>query len=122
MKGDIIKLTFPAKPEYILAIRLAVSAIAERSGFDVDNIEDIMVASAEACGLLLASSPKTLDICITAGDGINMEFNGTEMTKGSKQDDEVGELGQYLLEALVDKCTFVKEDDTISSISFYKKQ
>ncbi|MDD5017194.1 MAG: hypothetical protein PHO15_03730 [Eubacteriales bacterium] len=122
MKGDVIKLAFPAKPDYILAIRLAVSAIAERIGFDVDDIEDLKVASAEACVLLLSSVPETLDISIVAGDGIKMDIIAAGQTKGSKQEDETSDLSRYLLEALVDKCEFVYEDDIIKGVSFYKKQ
>lgn len=121
MKGDVVKLTFPAKPDYILAVRLAVSAIAERVGFTVDDIEDIKVASAEGCILLLSVCPESIDIVITIEDGIRMDFCALKPTQSAERDDEINELSQYLLEALVDNCEFIKQDGILTSISFYKK-
>lgn len=46
---DEIKLSIPNKPEYVSVARLTVSAIANRMGFDIEEIEDIKVALAEAC-------------------------------------------------------------------------
>lgn len=47
--ADILKFSIPAKPEYVGVVRLAVSSIANRAGFDIEAIEDIKVAVAEAC-------------------------------------------------------------------------
>lgn len=46
---DLIKLSVPNKPEYVSVIRLTVTGIANRMGFDVEKIEDIKVAISEAC-------------------------------------------------------------------------
>ena len=120
--GDIITMTLPAKPEYLLAVRLAVSAIAERTGFNIDDIEDIKVASAEAYTLLLTAGRSEIAIRITAGDGIELELcaKGDPMPVPAAA--EGNDLSQYLLEALVDTCTFTKEDDTVTGVSFYKQQ
>ena len=48
-KCDKINLSIPNKPEYVSVIRLTVTAIANRMGFDIEKIEDIKVAVAEAC-------------------------------------------------------------------------
>lgn len=47
--ADLLKFSIPAKPEYVSVVRLAVSSIANRAGFDIEAIEDIKVAVAEAC-------------------------------------------------------------------------
>lgn len=47
--SDLIKLSVPNKPEYVSVIRLTVSGIANRMGFDIEEIEDIKVAISEAC-------------------------------------------------------------------------
>ncbi len=39
----------PNKPEYVSLVRLAASGIAGRMGFDVETVEDIKLAVAEAC-------------------------------------------------------------------------
>ncbi len=125
--NDVIKIEIPAKPDYILAVRLAVSAVAERAGFDVEDIEDIKVATAEACMLMLGSHPDTIAINITLGGGMYIGLDAMgELTKNEA--DEAAELSRYLLEALVDDCTFQPEhtaaaglQDGIRSIRFYKK-
>lgn len=48
-QNDEIILTVPGKPEYVGVIRLTLAAIAGRMGFDVEKIEDMKVAVAEAC-------------------------------------------------------------------------
>jgi len=46
---DNFKLVVPGKPEYICAVRLAISSLANNAGFDIEAIEDIKVAVSEAC-------------------------------------------------------------------------
>lgn len=48
-QNDEIRLSVPSKPEYVGVIRLTLAAIASRIGFDVEKIEDMKVAVAEAC-------------------------------------------------------------------------
>lgn len=121
MNGDVIKLSFPAKPDYILAVRLAVSAIAQRVGFYIDDIEDIKVASAEACILLLSVEPETLDISITINDGIQIDVNAVGELKCAHCE-ENGEMSQYLLEALVDTCQLIEKDGVLAGVRIYKKR
>lgn len=47
--ADLLKFSIPQKPEYVGLIRLAVSSAANCAGFDIEAIEDIKVAVAEAC-------------------------------------------------------------------------
>ncbi len=49
MQMDEIKLSVPSKPEYVGVIRLTLAAVASRLGFDIEKIEDMKVAVAEAC-------------------------------------------------------------------------
>ena len=48
MKRDILTLTFPAKAQYVLPLRLYISGVATRMDFAVDAIEDIKTAVSEA--------------------------------------------------------------------------
>lgn len=122
MNGDVIKMHFPARPEYILAVRLAVSAIAQRVGFSVDDIEDIKVASAEACVLLLSVGPDGMDITVMVEDGLRIEVAGDGKPGSAVEDDDTSELSQYLLEALVDTCELKETDGVLSSVVIYKKK
>lgn len=46
---DLIKLSIPNKPEYVSVVRLTLASVASRMGFDIEKIEDLKVAVAEAC-------------------------------------------------------------------------
>lgn len=61
---DKIELCIPSKPEYVGVVRLTLAAIASRIGFDIEKIEDMKVAVAEAC-----------TNAITHGCGCNGEGN-----------------------------------------------
>jgi serine/threonine-protein kinase RsbW len=122
MNGDVVRMEIPAKPDYILAVRLAVSAVAERAGFNIEDIEDLKVAAAEACMLLLAGHAGALDITVTVKDGLQIEASAAGDTRETENGaDETGDLSQYLLEALVDNCEFKRETDELKSVSFFKK-
>lgn len=47
--GCHVELRLPNRPEFVAVARLTVSAIAARLEFDINDIEDIKVAVAEAC-------------------------------------------------------------------------
>ncbi len=49
MGKDIFKLTIPGKPDCISVARLTSSAIANKIGLSLEEIEDIKVALSEAC-------------------------------------------------------------------------
>lgn len=112
MNGDIIRLSFSARPDYILAVRLAVSAVAERVGFDIEDIEDLKVASAEACILLLEAGPGLIELCITVREGLVLEFAASGKATGADEKAPEG-LSRYLLDALVDACAFDEADDGV---------
>lgn len=46
---DEIKLTIPAVSDYVAVARLAVSGVAARMNFSIDEIDDLKVAVSEAC-------------------------------------------------------------------------
>jgi serine/threonine-protein kinase RsbW len=118
---DVIRMSIPAKPDYILAVRLAVSAVAERMGFDIDDIEDIKVASSEGCILLLSYRPGSVEIGITVKpDGIGMDI-GAVTPKGREEEPEE-DLSQYLLEALVDECSFKRQGEMVTGVHLFKKR
>lgn len=121
MNDDVIRMSFPAKPDYILAVRLAVSAIAERMGFDIDDIEDIKVAGSEGCILLLSYRPESVGISITVKqDGIGMDISA--MAPKGREETPEEDLSQYLLEALVDECAFDRQGETVTGVHLFKQR
>lgn len=120
MNGDVIHLQLPARPDYILAVRLAVSAVAQRVGFDIEDIEDLKVASAEACTLLLAGRPQMIDISLTVDDGLVMEFEASGFSDDAADADEPDGMSQYLLDALVDTCEIKDDGGVIHGVRLKK--
>lgn len=120
MNKDKVSLSVPAKPDYIIAVRLIVSAIAQRAQFSLDDIEDMKVASAEACTLLLAENPEFIEVAITIDKGLHVALTAVSPTGKEEQADEVSELSQYLLEALVDRCELIRDGEILKSINIYK--
>lgn len=45
---DFVEMRIPAKAEYVGVVRLSVSGIASRMGFNYDEIEDLKIAISEA--------------------------------------------------------------------------
>ncbi|WP_026476748.1 ATP-binding protein [Alkaliphilus transvaalensis] len=58
---DEIKLSIPNKPEYVSVVRLTVTGIANRMGFNIEEIEDLKVAIAEACSNAITHGHKDDD-------------------------------------------------------------
>ena len=49
---DVLKFSIPGKLEYVQMVRLAIASIAGMAGFDVEAVEDVKVAVAEACKIV----------------------------------------------------------------------
>ncbi len=120
MNKDKVFLSVPAKPDYILAVRLLVSAVAQRADFSFDEIEDMKVASAEACTLLLAENPQDIEVTITTGESFCVAFSAKQSAGKSEDSEDNSELSQYLLEALVDRCELERKNDMLTNIIIYK--
>ncbi|GFN37105.1 ATP-binding protein [Tepidimicrobium xylanilyticum] len=106
MKNDIFKLTIPSKPDYISVARLTSSAIANKIGFNIDDIEDIKVSIAEACINSLSRS-----------ECINIEFEirddkfimRVENVSADYQEEDINkemELGILIIKSLMDEVNF----------------
>ncbi len=46
-------MEYPAKPEYLLSLRLVTSSITSRLGLDIEQIEDTKIAVSEACTMVM---------------------------------------------------------------------
>ncbi len=50
--ADILTFSIPGKPEYVQMVRLAIGSVANKSGFDMEKVDDIEVAVGEAFKLV----------------------------------------------------------------------
>ncbi|KXZ40771.1 serine/threonine-protein kinase RsbW [Alkalithermobacter thermoalcaliphilus JW-YL-7 = DSM 7308] len=109
---DVITLTSPSKSSYVGVARLTVSAIACRMGFDIEQIEDIKVAVAEACTNVIKHS-HSIDFEIKFKIYKDkLEINVTDKGKGynilSVKDTNIEEmkesgLGIFIIQTLMDE-------------------
>ncbi len=121
-QNDEIRLSIPNKPEYVGVVRLTVAAIASRIGFDIEKIEDIKVAVAEACTNAITHG----DGCSDEGEyDISFVLTGEKITisvhdKGKgcqiesiKEPDikelNEGGLGIFIIKSLMDDVEVISE-------------
>ena len=101
-----LKLIIPGKPEYVTMIRLATASLASVNGFDVDQIEDIKVAVAEACKLVSCHG------CEGFSDKYEVDFN---VDKGCFDVTVIDACDHHSIEK-THTCTHCPEDGNIGAI------
>ena len=107
--ADTVRLSVPATLENMRIVRLTVSGVASRFGYDVDEIENLRVAVDELASTIVDSAAGgELEITFTSNDGDFMIEGRTPIAPGV----EVGidELSAQILNAVCDKYE-VRVDD-----------
>jgi len=104
-------LCVPAKARYMVNVRLLASSVAGLAGFDMDKIEDIKTAVAEACLMLLPSAEEgdTLMLELWEEDGLMVKVTGPRVKEDLELTPEQ-EIGAFLLSALVDEVSCTSEE------------
>lgn len=112
-----ISLTLPVDPAYVSAARLTASSVANRMGFDIDEIEDIKAAVSEAGTYII----KHCSSGNAEGIQISFEIEEDEMVisilvENAGQmhlDDE--DMGLIMIKALVDdfKTENISEENNV---------
>lgn len=129
---DSIKLSVPNKAEYVSVVRLTTSAIASRMGFDIEEIEDIKVAIAEACTNTLEhglnNEEKNFDIdfdmhvdklAITVKD-TGKGFNVDNVKELKVEDIGEGKLGIFIINSLMDEVEIIGDGEKSTEIRMIK--
>ncbi|MPW26197.1 histidine kinase [Alkalibaculum sp. M08DMB] len=128
-----ISLTLPNIPEYVSVARLTLSGVANRMGFNIDDIEDLKVAISEACTNALKygggndcskyfvhytidEKNLIIDVC---DDGKGIEFEKLK-TPDLDNPKESG-LGLYIIETLMDEVKIFKGDNNGTTIRMTKR-
>jgi serine/threonine-protein kinase RsbW len=129
---DTLTLSVPGKAEYVSTVRLAVSSLAAKSGFDIETIEDIKVAVSEACSNILCHSEIRSEyiykVECTLHDG-KLEISVSDDGVGFDTDDykapepgclQGGGLGIYIIKALMDEVQVISRNGTGTVIKMTK--
>lgn len=124
--SDKISFVFPAKTEFISAIRLAASGVACSFDFNMGKIEDIKSCIAEACLLLMCE--QTCDF-LTIHLECNGEIRALVRADGARSTAANGEclefnaeMSKIMIEALAQDATFIRQDDIFSEVYFVISQ
>ena len=119
---DIIKLTIPAKAQYLLTARLASSSIGARINMTIDDVDDLKTAVAESC-ILLISSGKYTDISIeyTIEDNVaKCEVKGIQQRKQAIEAHIGTDLSKHILEATTSELEIHSIDNIVDYVKFTK--
>lgn len=126
MSNDIITLTVPAKPEYVMVARLTSAAFASRLGFDVDQIEDIKMSVAEAIILVLNQVVRPMELLIrfeNLNEEIHIDISGQgEWVESnvSVQDIDQAQLSRYILGSMMDNVEFKTDNGIMRAVCMHK--
>ena len=129
---DLIKFSIPGKPEYVGVVRLAVSSLANKSGFDIEAIEDIKIAVSEACtNALIHGGQKCLcnydveceveeaKLTITVID-CGKGYAKKEYKEPDCEEPKESGLGIYIIKTLMDEVEIVTNENKGTSIKMCK--
>jgi serine/threonine-protein kinase RsbW len=69
--GDAVRITVPARAEFLHVVRSVVGSVAARNDLTIDAIEDLRIAVDEACAQLLTARGSSVTVVIASrGDGV----------------------------------------------------
>jgi serine/threonine-protein kinase RsbW len=112
--GDLVRLTFPAKPDYLLLARLALAGLARDGSVDEELLADLKLAVTEACGNAVRHAYPEEPGEVTVSfryDGpdlvILVEDQGAGIPQAGPTEDEEtrldGGMGMSIMRAIVDE-------------------
>jgi len=132
--SDVLRFTIPGKPEYVQMVRLAIASIAGKADFDVDAVEDIKEAMAEACKIVFCHGSAGFSDCyeilceiddasmtITASDTCRAQ----DLVKGNKpccKCPDEGNIAVAVMESLMDNVELNLDDDGNKIIRMVKSK
>lgn len=120
-KIDKIVVHLPKKAEYVGFIRLAVSGLVSKMGFDIDTVEDIKVVVSEVCNRIISlkedTSDEYYDITFNLFDnGFKAFFKVTSNFAKNMFEGESGEFAKAIISSLTDEFNITCNNDCIITI------
>jgi serine/threonine-protein kinase RsbW len=133
-EGRSIRLTIPARPEYITLGRLALTAIAGVRPLSDETLHDLKLALTEACTNSVkhayGEDGGSIDIvyellsdrlAVEVGDaGAGFEPNGARRGGAAEDELEEGGLGIEIIRALTDEVEIAEREGGGSRLRFVK--
>lgn len=114
---DEIYFKIPLKSQYVNIIRLSVSGICARMGFDIDTIEDIKVSVTEVYNKMLSFSSDNTDNCeikyLVSEKNIEILFGCENKIISDKFKDIKDDIGFIIMSAFMDNIELVENSKFI---------
>lgn len=104
---ETVRLEVPARTEHLRLVRLVVAGMASSHGADVDDLEDLRIATGELCAHLVdrAAPEDRLVADVTAGsDDGGAAVVTVEVSVPGAADAPLDELAAMLLDTTTDRC------------------
>jgi hypothetical protein len=113
-----VRLTVPAKPEYIVLTRLALSAVCRLTPLEPEDVADIKLAVTEAATAFVGEDSTEQLSCDfeLRNDRLVLEIGGPFAATVSAEEQE---LGQAIIRATVDECEF--RDNAVQLVKYLKQ-
>jgi serine/threonine-protein kinase RsbW len=115
MDENVVRLTFPAKSDYLLLARLALTGLARSLPVDAEVLADLKLAVTEACGNAVrhayehGEGPVTVRL-VAGDDRLEMVvedegggIDGAAVTDYLAEDRPEGGMGMAIMRAVVDE-------------------
>lgn len=115
--SDNVTLILPVKGDYVSTARLTASSVANRMGFNIDEVEDIKVAVAEVCNIILSKAEENIKqyriSFDTNSDILQITFTGEKIPFKCFNDSLENEYGLYIIQALMDSVELCNDNYSI---------
>ncbi|MDR2903142.1 MAG: ATP-binding protein [Clostridiales bacterium] len=122
-ESENIELSLPVNAAYVSAARLTASSIANRLGFDIDEIEDIKAAVSEACIYIIkkAAESKTnlFKLTFHLSDGHLEIMLGSDVSMPN--DEHEAEMSLLMIKALMDSLDLSSKQENTIEIKMSKR-
>ncbi|HOQ75044.1 MAG TPA: anti-sigma regulatory factor [Thermoclostridium sp.] len=117
---DTVSVLIPSKAEYVSIVRLTASGIANRMGFDIDEIEDIKVSISEAISRMIDKGISSDSIRIDFhlyGDFIRIDFRLSGSSTRDIFESEEDGFAFEIIRALMDEVNLDTDDHVLLSMT-----
>jgi serine/threonine-protein kinase RsbW len=114
-RADEVRLTMPADAGLLRVARLTAAGLANRVGFNIDEVEDVKIALDELCFSMVGDEGQagTLDLRFVLEPG-SLVIEGAGPADGNAtRDHDTKELSALILDAVVDEHEVSREGEEV---------
>lgn len=105
MNRENFTFIVPAKAENMSMVRLTTSAIASKSNFSIEKIEDLKLCISEICNIIIKTRANDFfNIEYELGEG-DIEISMTNLTIPDENPEDI-EMSKMILRALIEDINF----------------